>query len=1225
MKAGEVFVEIRAEFAKFAAQLKQVQSSAKAAGDAIETALGGGAKKAEAQVGKSTSVMKKQLQEVGRIASGIVIAQAFYGTVNAIESAAAALLDFRIEMENAAIAFETLLGSQQASEKFMDAAKDFAAESPFELVDIEQGAKRLLAFRFQAKSVLPILKVLGDTAAGLGGGVDTLDGIIRAIGQIKTKGKVQAEELMQLAERGVPAYDILREKLGLTQEQIADIGREGISASKAIPALLEGMEEQFGGLSDKLAESTGGLLSNIKDSLKIIGVDIFDSLFDSFQGILQKMAKTLDKWREVLNTKGVGGLFEEVVPDHLQNSIRMIIASLQLMWENTKRFAQAISPFLAGIRDALVVAFSIALPVMAVFGKILSELAVWATQNEGAIRFLTAAIIGLAIASKVAALVTALVGVIRGLAIAARVGTMVSVLAVAIRTLSAALFMNPIGLAITAISIGLIALIAMSDKATGALDRLLERFYAMMGLDFEGVLNPSAKPKTDGINEYLEGLEDVNGAIDDLEGNLGGATEAGDGIGGIGDKTKEAGKKAKDAAKEFKKFTASFDEVYTVPEPDADKGGGDGGGPGGGGPGGGEKTPGGGGKTPGGGSGEDNPFGALPRLPDEIMLPKFVWPPMPAFPPLPSLPALPKLEWPRIPVPKIPPLAIPEVNWGGALEKVRGWVRDIGGALGRIPEGVTALIPKFEQAWERTLSGVPQPVKDFAKNVKDFFKEDIPNGVTAMLPQFKGAWETLANGATNVWDKFFGENHPLNKPLDEFLLHIGGLAVPGGALGKALGKWGKGFKGFGEEIGKALGKIAPNFGKTLEGVPGFISKGFGNMPKFVGDITGEVADWFEGLVDDIDDFIGEVPDIVSDFFGELPDIAKEVLGDILEWFGDLPGEIDKAIRGVPGVVSKFMKETPKFAKDAVGDIKGFFSKTGDEVSSAMKDTPSKAAKVINGVPPLASAAVGLIRTHFSGTGDKVSDAIRNVPSKVKAWMDLTPQHGLSNVDKIKGHFGGLGEKISTSIRNVPDKVRAWMDLTPQHGSRAVSGIQSPFSGLGEGISKNIRNVPDKVSAWMNLLPGYGNTAVNKLASPFGGLGSLISKAISGIPKIISGIFGQIKIPSFSNVGSTIKAGYNKLKDIAGFEHGGIIGKDSIVRVGEKGKREAIVPLQNKSAMQPFADAVAAGIRGQIGGNTGMTEQQILYVGTLIADDRSLRKLEQKMKVIRLSESQRSGQ
>ena len=64
---------------------------------------------------------------------------------------------------------------------------------------------------------------------------------------MQTKGKVSTQELLQMAERGLPVFEILGKKLNLTKEQLGDIGNQAISSSVAIPALLEGLNERFAG------------------------------------------------------------------------------------------------------------------------------------------------------------------------------------------------------------------------------------------------------------------------------------------------------------------------------------------------------------------------------------------------------------------------------------------------------------------------------------------------------------------------------------------------------------------------------------------------------------------------------------------------------------------------------------------------------------------------------------------------------------------------------------------------------------------------------------------------------------------------------------------------------------------------------------------------------------------------------------------------------------------
>lgn len=181
------------------------------------------------------------------------------------------------DLEQATIGFETMLGSAQRANKFLDQIKKTAANTPFELKGLTQSSQKLLAFGFQAKDVIPTLTTLGDAASGLGLGQEGLDRIVMAVGQIQAKGKVQGEELLQLTEAGIPAQKILQNELGLTADQYADLQKKGkILATDAIPALLNGIKNgtrgqagetaKFGGLMAKQSKSLAGLFSTLKDT-----------------------------------------------------------------------------------------------------------------------------------------------------------------------------------------------------------------------------------------------------------------------------------------------------------------------------------------------------------------------------------------------------------------------------------------------------------------------------------------------------------------------------------------------------------------------------------------------------------------------------------------------------------------------------------------------------------------------------------------------------------------------------------------------------------------------------------------------------------------------------------------------------------------------------------------------------------------------------------------------
>ena len=152
----------------------------------------------------------------------------------------------------------------------------------------------------QAMGLRPTLDqmtLLVDTALALGGSVETVEGIGRALGQIASKGKLSMEEVLQLAERGVPVFEILREELGLTKEELSQLGDQGISASEAIAAIFRGLEKRFKGASKEFAGTWKGLMEQLSDLWYRFRLTVAES------GPFQVLKKAVSDLIDFLNTK----------------------------------------------------------------------------------------------------------------------------------------------------------------------------------------------------------------------------------------------------------------------------------------------------------------------------------------------------------------------------------------------------------------------------------------------------------------------------------------------------------------------------------------------------------------------------------------------------------------------------------------------------------------------------------------------------------------------------------------------------------------------------------------------------------------------------------------------------------------------------------------------------------------------------------------------------------
>ncbi len=254
-------------------------------------------------------------------------------------------MDIAGDFEQTQIAFATMLKSADKADKFMKEASDFANKTPFEFPELINSSKLLLAFGFDAKDVLNTLSTIGDAASGLGAGSEGIDRITRALGQMKAKGRVQAEELLQLQEMGIPANQILQEELGLTANQVANIGKEGIESGKAIDALLRGMDKRYGGMMQNQSKTAKGMISTLSDTfknglLRPWGQGLWEGVKPGLEKVttwLDENSETVAAWGEAWKKAGAD-ISKWVMSkiENLQSRIRKMTNSQE--WKDAQTF-----------------------------------------------------------------------------------------------------------------------------------------------------------------------------------------------------------------------------------------------------------------------------------------------------------------------------------------------------------------------------------------------------------------------------------------------------------------------------------------------------------------------------------------------------------------------------------------------------------------------------------------------------------------------------------------------------------------------------------------------------------------------------------------------------------------------------------------------------------------------------------------------------------------------
>lgn len=227
-----------------------------------------------------------------RVAGSLAAIFAGAAIFNAGKEAVTVAADF----QQTTIAFETLLGDADLAKSTLADLADFAKTTPFDLPGIAEAGQKLLAFGFDAAQIIPIMSRIGGAASALGASSYDINLVVRALGQITSKGRVQLEELNQIAEAfpGFNPIKALAEGIGVSTAEFTKnlslpggaLTAFGLTGQEAVYLLIDAMGNLPGAAEamEAQAKTLNGTMSTLKDTLRIIAIE---SLTPFLPGIAQ--------------------------------------------------------------------------------------------------------------------------------------------------------------------------------------------------------------------------------------------------------------------------------------------------------------------------------------------------------------------------------------------------------------------------------------------------------------------------------------------------------------------------------------------------------------------------------------------------------------------------------------------------------------------------------------------------------------------------------------------------------------------------------------------------------------------------------------------------------------------------------------------------------------------------------------------------------------------------
>ena len=208
------------------------------------------------------------------------------------------------------IAMTQLTGSTDKAKQLVSQLSKVAIVTPFNFATLQKSAERMLALGFSADEVVPSIQAVGDAVAATGGTDANFQNVIRALGLMRSSGKVTALAMNAMARNNIASWDMLAEHMGKTVPEVRKMVTDGeISAEEGISAIIEGANKRYSGMMVKASSTLSGILSNMEDAIQVNLMDLASA--PGYEQLKKSLQSTIEPLERL--TKSVAPLLDSVM------------------------------------------------------------------------------------------------------------------------------------------------------------------------------------------------------------------------------------------------------------------------------------------------------------------------------------------------------------------------------------------------------------------------------------------------------------------------------------------------------------------------------------------------------------------------------------------------------------------------------------------------------------------------------------------------------------------------------------------------------------------------------------------------------------------------------------------------------------------------------------------------------------------------------------------------
>lgn len=268
MSDNQVTITLEADAGGALQVIKQVtrdvdQLAGKKVGNAGMPQLQNATQNAGNELKNTKSAADSLGQALGKVKNMI----AGYFAVSSVVNFGKSVLKASADLEVFKQGLSFTLGSSAEAEKLIQIIQGIGEASAYDTTQLMPLARQWVNIGNTADEATSKMRKIVDLGSAFGMQTDQIQAANLALTQMSMAGKIGSQDMMQLINAGVPAWQLLADKMGLSVAQVRELSQQGELGEEAINTLWDAITEKTQGAAAKMGNTMMAKFSNMQESI----------------------------------------------------------------------------------------------------------------------------------------------------------------------------------------------------------------------------------------------------------------------------------------------------------------------------------------------------------------------------------------------------------------------------------------------------------------------------------------------------------------------------------------------------------------------------------------------------------------------------------------------------------------------------------------------------------------------------------------------------------------------------------------------------------------------------------------------------------------------------------------------------------------------------------------------------------------------------------------------